>query len=140
MTFQDAVKVTRELGKRYLWIDSLCIIQDSEEDWKKESRKMENVFENAYCTIAAASAKDSNEGFLDWPPAQAQYVKIYSSLYGPVYICTTLDDFRRDVENGPLNQRAWVLQERALSRRTIHFTTGQTYWECGYRVSCGTLS
>ena len=62
-TFQDTVTVTRGLGERFLWIDSLCIIQEDEDDWKIES-KMETVFGSVYCTIAAGSAKDSTEGFL----------------------------------------------------------------------------
>ena len=62
-TFQDIVTVTRGLGERFLWIDSLCIIQEDEDDWKIES-KMETVFSSVYCTIAAGSAKDSTEGFL----------------------------------------------------------------------------
>lgn len=66
-TFQDAVKVTRELGVLYLWIDSLCIIQygDGGEDWKRESGRMENVFSYAYCTIAATATVDANSGFLE---------------------------------------------------------------------------
>ena len=63
-TFQDAVDVTRKLGIRYLWIDSLCIVQDDDKDWEMESRRMEAVFANTFCTIAATSAKDSWDGFL----------------------------------------------------------------------------
>jgi hypothetical protein len=71
-TFQDAIDVTRQLGKRYLWIDSLCIVQsvdgEETEDWKVESKRMEIVFSSAYCTLAASSAKGSHEGFLKpWP-------------------------------------------------------------------------
>ncbi|KAH8768430.1 hypothetical protein F5883DRAFT_604133 [Diaporthe sp. PMI_573] len=102
-TFQDAIRVTREIGKRYLWIDSLCIIQGDDGDWATEATKMETVFKNAY---------------------------LPNSSHGKVYVCTFIDDFPGDVEEGVLNKRAWVLQERALSRRTIHFTTRQTYFEC----------
>src|SRR5436190_9880944 len=62
--FQDAVTVTRKLGFRYLWIDSLCIIQDSESDWLQESAHMGAVYANASCTIAASSAVSSRTGFL----------------------------------------------------------------------------
>ena len=73
-TFQDAVRVTRRLGIRYLWIDSLCIIQQPDgsppnplepaatEDWNKEAPLMADVYGSTYCTIAAADAKDSTEG------------------------------------------------------------------------------
>jgi hypothetical protein len=57
-----------------------------------------------------------------------------------VYVCDAIDDFNRDVENGQLNRRGWVLQERALARRTIYFADRQTYWECGQGVRCETLT
>jgi hypothetical protein len=141
-TFQDAIRVTRELGQRYLWIDSLCIIQGDREDWETESKKMEAVFQNAYYTIAATSAEDSTKGFLHPPEKkESQYVIVPESSRGKVYICTSIDDdFNGDVMKGVLNTRAWVLQERALSRRTIHFTKRQTYWECGGGVRCETLT
>ncbi|KAF2178434.1 HET-domain-containing protein [Zopfia rhizophila CBS 207.26] len=63
-TFQEAVRVTRELDIQYLWIDSLCIIQWNQEDWEHEAKLMEGVFASAYCTIAATSADDSEAGFL----------------------------------------------------------------------------
>ena len=142
-TFQHAVTVTRELGVRFLWIDSLCIIQshkdcpkkcDSGNDWDTESTKMETVFSSAYCTIAASSARNSAEGFLN----QRQCIKVPNASDTPLYVCNT-NDFRRDVEEGILSQRGWVLQERALSRRTIHFTENQTYWECNRGVHCESL-
>ncbi|KAK2468232.1 hypothetical protein H9L39_19878 [Fusarium oxysporum f. sp. albedinis] len=140
-TFQDAIRVTREIGKRYLWIDSLCIIQGDDGDWATEAKKMETVFRNAYCTIAATSAEDSTKGFLSRPEeSNLQYVTVPNSSHGKVYVCTSIDDFPGDVEEGVLNKRAWVLQERALSRRTIHFTKRQTYWECGGGVRCETLT
>ncbi|KAH7393716.1 heterokaryon incompatibility protein-domain-containing protein [Cadophora sp. MPI-SDFR-AT-0126] len=141
-TFQDAIIVTRELGLRYLWIDSLCIIQGKDGDFKTEAKKMEAVFKNAYCTIAATSAEDSTKGFLNRPLKEedSQYVIVPNSSHGKVYICTSINDFPGDVEEGPLNMRAWVLQERALSRRTIHFTKRQTYWECGGGARCETLT
>lgn len=144
-TYRDAVIVTRKLGKRYLWIDALCIIQhgDESEDWKKEARKMEAVFRNAYCTIAATSAKDPTEGFLARPPAQdpdLQFIRVHSATHGRIYVSATTDNFREDVENGVLSQRAWTMQERALARRTIHFTANQAYFECGDGVRCETLT
>jgi hypothetical protein len=139
-SFQDAITVTRELGKQYLWIDAFCIIQEDKEDWKEESKKMEVVFSMAYCTIAASSAKDSNAGFLK-PQRQRHYVKMATaSSDTPLYVCEAIDDFHGDVEESGLSQRAWVLQERVLSRRTIYFTATQIYWECGIGVQCETLT
>jgi len=93
---------------------------------------MEGVYASAYCTIAATSAVDSNAGFLKRnATANSEYVHAQDALGCQFYVCTDLDDFDNDVEKAQLNKRAWVLQERVLSRRTIHFSANQTYWECG---------
>lgn len=132
-TFQDAITVARKLDVQYLWIDSLCIIQGNSEDWEKESRKMEGIFSSAYCTIAATSAKNSDEGFLPFPKKKA--VRIGEIFRSSVYACIAEKSFKQAVdESGLLNTRGWVLQERALSRRTIHFTGSQIFWECGSMI------
>jgi hypothetical protein len=61
--FQDAIAMTRELGVRYIWIDSLCIIQNSPEDWATESSKLPDIYYNAYVTIAASDASNGTQGF-----------------------------------------------------------------------------
>ena len=134
-TFQDAIRVTRELGKKYLWIDSLCIIQGDYNDWETEAERMQHVFASAYCTLAASSATGWDKGFLK------QRSGHHSILVGharsrQIFVSDNVDNFENDVEKAPLNQRGWVVQERALSRRIIHFTGKRTYWECGEGVRC----
>ncbi|KAF2972794.1 hypothetical protein GQX73_g804 [Xylaria multiplex] len=136
--FQDTVRTTRALGIRYLWIDSLCIIQDDENDWLIEATKMEDVYSCAYVTIAASSTTSPFDGFLLERPKRA-YATVMTPN-GPLYLAEAIDDFAGDVEGGILNTRGWVLQERALSRRIIHFTSTQIYWECGNGVHCETLA
>ncbi|CAH0037179.1 unnamed protein product, partial [Clonostachys rhizophaga] len=137
--FRDAITVTRQLNKRYLWIDSLCIIQDDPSDWEREAKKMETVYTMAYCTLAASSAQDSTVGFLEPRPSR-RYFAINRTGEMPYYVCEPIDNFNRDVESSALNSRGWVFQERCLSKRTIHFTNTQTYWECGIGVHCETLT
>jgi hypothetical protein len=134
-TFQDAVRVAQNLGIQYLWVDSLCIIQGNQKDWKSEAKGMQDVYAGAYCTIAATSAVDSNGGFLE-RTVRSEYLHIQDPLGRQSYVCTQVDDFDNDVENALLNKRAWVLQERVLSRRTIHFSANQVYFECGAGVYC----
>lgn len=138
-TFQDAIHVTRALGFQYLWIDSLCIVQDDAEDWAAESRRMEHVFSSAYVTIAASCASGTGDGFLQ-SRMPRKFVPVTRPNGVQYAFCETIDNFDLDVEKGELNKRGWVLQERALSRRTIFFTKTQTYWECGGAVRCETLT
>jgi hypothetical protein len=130
-TFQDAVQVTRLLGKQYLWIDALCIIQGPDGDWNSEARSMEDVFASAYCTIAASSARGWGDGFLK-PNLDSPGIGMRGSPSTPPCTC----DFNNDVDEGALMKRAWVLQERVLSRRILHFVGTHTYWECGNGVRC----
>ena len=147
-TFRDAVQVTRELGIQYLWIDSLCIIQWNQKDWEHEAARMEGVFASAYCTIAASSAVDSEAGFLKRNVSN-ECVLAQDASGRRFYICADtddsnnyidIDDFDGRVGEAPLNKRAWVMQERVLSRRIIHFSDEQIYWECGEGVYCETLT
>jgi Heterokaryon incompatibility protein (HET) len=58
--YQDAVTACRKLGTRYIWIDSLCIIQDQEQDWIHEASTMGRVYSNSLCNIEAAHAADGD--------------------------------------------------------------------------------
>lgn len=138
-TFGDAIITTRALGLRYLWIDSICIDQGENGDFADEAKHMEAVFRYAYCVIAASCATGHSSGFLR-PRRERKFVKLVGPNSEPFYICENADDFEDHVLKGVLNKRGWVLQEHALARRTVFFTEYQTYWECGQRVRCETLS
>jgi hypothetical protein len=136
-TFQDAVLVTRSLGIKYLWIDSLCIIQDDVEDWQTESGKMADVYSDAYLVIGANRSFDCNGGFLDPQNrtlSESRKIAIIENLDR-----TTSDVYARHNHTGmggrhgnycnisedasvPLAKRAWCLQEQLLSPRVVHFT------------------
>ncbi|KAI1277694.1 hypothetical protein F5Y07DRAFT_398247 [Xylaria sp. FL0933] len=138
-TFRDAVLTTRALNIRYLWIDSLCIIQGEDGDFNEEAKRMEDVFSCAYCVLAASRATGQHDGFLQ-PIRQREYIAFSGEGGNPFYVCENIDDFSGDVLEGSLNTRGWVLQERALARRTIFFTERQTYFECGKGVRCQSLT
>lgn len=130
-TFLDAVEVTRSLRIKYLWIDSLCIVQDDEDDWNTESDKMGELYFNSFVTIAATRADNSMHGFLG-PRNETPIVRIGETSGDHFYVTIPRGYWTRieSIEHAPLNRRAWVLQERALSPRIVHFTEAQIYWEC----------
>ncbi|OBT63537.1 hypothetical protein VE03_07019 [Pseudogymnoascus sp. 23342-1-I1] len=141
-TFKDAVTVTRDLGRRYLWIDSMCIIQGKGGDFNQEANRMEDVYSGAYCVLAASRATGHFSGFLQ-PHKERDYVVLSNeaeSNKSSYYVCRAIDNFKEHVLEGALNRRGWVLQEHALARRTIFFTEHQTYWECGNGVRCETMT
>jgi hypothetical protein len=139
-TFQDAVTVTRKLGFSLLWIDSLCIIQDSPEDWARESAIMGDVYRNSVLTISALSARDGSEGcFVRRNPLCYRPCRIGEDGEATVYIhggglrtreWGDLSAGGVAVEVGTLHTRAWVFQERVLSPRTLHFGRRSIAWQC----------
>lgn len=129
-TFQDAIITTARLGFSYIWIDSLCIIQDSREDWERESLAMTDVYRNAQCTIAAAGARDGNGGcFVTRNPLVYIPCKIYEGD-GNCIVAEWSDLSCKSLTDAPLDSRGWVLQEKVLSRRTLNFGSQMLSWEC----------
>jgi hypothetical protein len=126
-TFQDAVTITRTLGIQYLWIDSLCIIQDLEEDWVSESGNMKDYYRNGYLTISALYSPNSHHGILK-PRQDISSVQLSPTTN--LYLRPRLPDHQEVFRNAPLNNRAWALQERLLSTRILHYTDTEMFWEC----------
>jgi hypothetical protein len=134
-TFADAIEITRSLGLEHIWIDALCIVQDDERDWERECTRMADVYRHGYCNVAALEAEDSHGGcFSAWDP----------TLYSPVVVESrwrnqssalwvhrpTLVPPEDEIDEAPVHQRAWVLQERLMSRRVLHFGRNRIIWEC----------
>jgi len=129
--YRDAVIITRQLNIKYLWIDSLCIIQDSNDDWSKESASMGEVYRFAFLTISALDSQDCHQGILiQRAPSDTQPMK-EDGTFIPL---NTLQRRRQDViMKSALCQRAWVLQERLLSPRILYYSAAEMLWEC---LSC----
>jgi len=134
VTFQQAIYITRFLDIPYLWIDSLCIVQNSATDWEVESAAMAKVYGHGLVNIAAASSADSSSGlFFDRDPAIVQPFTVYTPGSGTLAEgWYTWEDNNRWCRIGeePLHQRGWVLQERLLSSRTVHFAKSEIIWHC----------
>ena len=129
--FRDAIIVSRILGIRYIWIDSLCIIQDSAEDWLRESANMGDIYKYSLITIAATNAVDSAAGFLRKRPSEVHCnLRAEDNREMSVYIRPRIEWYCFADIVGPLTHRAWVLQERLLTARTLHFGGQQMMWQC----------
>lgn len=152
-TFRQAIDFARRLSPsiRYIWIDSLCIILDDKDDWDRESVQMYSVYRNSYCNISATAASDSTNGmhFSRDPhhlweddinlntegisrPLDGKIPKRHLGLEPLIRRCKIQDAsfWDRQVEYAPVNRRAWVLQERILAPRVLHFCKDQIAWEC----------
>jgi hypothetical protein len=136
-TFQDAITVTRNLGLQYLWIDSLCIIQDSTEDWQIQSALMADIYQNAAITIAGSASSGPRHGlFRTADPAHIdQPFSVTENLDGIDRIRTRVP-LSHDAFELPLLHRGWVFQERLLSPRFVHFGQNELIWECMERLTC----
>ena len=140
-TFRDAVLVAQRLCIRYLWVDSLCILQDSVEDWRREAGLMADVYRNTLCNIAATASSDSEGGcFVDRCPHLIQSCIVDVEGLGLPKRCVLYDYdlWKTAVSDAPLNQRAWAMQERLLAPRILHFGKEQLLWECHELDACET--
>ncbi|RDW77773.1 hypothetical protein BP6252_05826 [Coleophoma cylindrospora] len=141
-TFQHAAVMTRALGYRYIWIDSLCIIQDSPGDWDHEAAFMGDVYSQADCVLAATGSWDGDGGlFKTRDPVLVAPVELEADWSSDqrTYSCIEDDFWETGVANAPLNQRGWVVQERMLAPRTLHFGDSQIFWECRDHQTCEVL-
>ncbi|RHZ67151.1 HET domain-containing protein [Aspergillus thermomutatus] len=135
-TFIDAVAVVRSLGIQYIWIDSLCIMQDSEEDWHRNAAVMWKVYASSFLTLAATASRNSTEGLFRTRPAATLSPGIvevpegHPQLAPGRYSCYDDEEWLAAIDHAPLNKRAWVFQERLLSPRIVHFAENQLYFEC----------
>lgn len=133
--YQDAIYVTRCLGIRYLWIDSLCIIQqgDDSADCQHEIMLMDKVYAYSFCNISAADAFNELHSMFctrDPKTLYPQTVRLAADGHvGPYLLCDSTV-WKIEVSDALLNKRAWVLQERLLAPRVLHFGRSQLVWEC----------
>ncbi|KAI2616778.1 HET-domain-containing protein [Hypoxylon sp. NC1633] len=135
-TFVDAIEIARYLQVPYVWIDSLCIIQDSREDWEAEAAQMADIYSNAYVTLAASASSDGTQGCCiprGEPEAYWPYVDIpiIGSRHRERYRAFSWSNLGfQALDHDPLQTRGWTLQERELSPRIAHFSRGTVIWEC----------
>ena len=131
-TIRDAIIITRKLEIRYLWVDALCIIQDSHDDWAYESARMRDVYKEALVTIAAADSPTASHGIFHQRPSPERTCQIPWGGSSEQYVFMRPGTHLWDetMRSSPLNTRGWTLQESLLAPRTISYGPQQMFWEC----------
>jgi hypothetical protein len=134
LTLLDAINFTREIGIRYLWVDSLCIVQDDEEDKKKMIPLMNEVYNNAALTIIAAAGKDANAGLKGMRRRKGCPIKpttIVDSADGSILkLAICLPSLSELVRKSNWNKRGWTYQEQCLSQHCLYFTDEEVFFSC----------
>ena len=154
-TFQDALVVARELNVPYIWIDCLCIIQNSAADWDEQSREMGKIYTHSICNISPTGVANNSASFLE----QIGRVLPLPTRVRPAWLTRNIADqhespYGRPLETQddwcvvdrfswwaqvtkkPLMKRGWVFQERLLTQRVLHFGADQLLWECATHDAC----
>jgi Heterokaryon incompatibility protein (HET) len=154
-TFVEAFQAAKRLGIEYLWIDSLCIIQegDARQDWLKQVHEMHKVYANCVLNIAAAHSSDAYGGcfserlhptkYLQQPQRYLPQIEGNSPSGLAIEQERSFFDFPEEtpkpLHEFKLNSRGWVYQERLMSPRTVHYDSQDVYWECYEKVASGYL-
>lgn len=154
-SFQETFLVAQRMGVQYVWIDSLCIIQSGDEgaDWRRESSTMADVYSNGVCNISADWATEECGLFFDrdldiFKPLKleirfdSEELKVWTTEMHlevraeDLFVSFEPDMWEDQVAKAPLNKRGWVVQERLLAPRVLHFTPREVLWECRETQSC----
>lgn len=129
--FRDAIEITRALHIRYLWIDTLCIIQDDDSEWEQESSNMGLIYANVICKLSATAAPNSGYGcFTSKDPFAGNCVLRRSGNTSPVVRSRFRDERCLDEFFDKMIDPGWIFQERVLAKRVLRFVDGLVLFEC----------
>ncbi|KAM0558288.1 hypothetical protein ACHAPJ_004982 [Fusarium lateritium] len=163
-TFQDSIIISRELGIKYVWIDSLCIVQNDKKDWEIEAAKMASIYNGAELVLAATGSADGAGGCLfprepfvtvsgTFPDGQPFEVHGRKVAKHAVFGWNTEPSVAKgssnpiagtrvaEIQDHPLMTRAWCFQERLLATRILHYTRSEMVFDClsSMECECGAL-
>ncbi|KAI0428585.1 heterokaryon incompatibility protein [Xylaria sp. FL1042] len=125
---KDAIELVRRLGFKYLWIDRLCIVQDSARSWKLNAYNMDLIYGNGVLTICAADG-DASAGLRAMRPENHNLKQPRRTVMRGLDLMVTRPP-EIHIRQSAWNERAWTFQERLLSRRCLIFTNGRVYFQC----------
>jgi hypothetical protein len=135
-TIRDTINFVKDLGERYLWVDSICIIQGSDRSWALNSRVMDQVYGNAYLTICAADGDNAGAGLRILNPEhtliQEHMLNQNITQYNRDIRLMSTQPAENYIRKSAWNTRGWTFQERLLSPRNLIFIAGRMYFQCRY--------
>jgi len=129
-TVEDAMVVVESLGKRYLWVDALCIDQDNAKSKELQIAIMDRIYSSAWATIINLSGASADAGLprVGGDASRVRQMRV-ETPHGEAFL-STLPALLAYAKQSPWTTRAWVFQEAVLSRRRLFFTHSQVYYEC----------
>jgi hypothetical protein len=141
-TLADAISVCKQFSINYIWIDNLCILQDSPHDFEHEADSMDKIYGNAMCNISATAARDGHQDlFTERPIRSLEVCEVmiqWRNRPRERYVILDRLIWTDGVARAPANRRGWIVQERLLARRVLHFGSRQLFWECRNLEACET--
>ncbi|WPB07049.1 uncharacterized protein RHO25_011709 [Cercospora beticola] len=130
--FKEAIALIRRLGFEHIWIDSLCIIQDSQDDWLQQASLMQRIYSRGVLNLAPLGELSNSDDVRPSKNTEVMGCILRVSdddAASESLICWKPDNFDQTLRESVLYSRGWTFQERLLSTRTVHFGH-QQYWEC----------
>lgn len=146
---RETIAIVRQLGIRYLWIDSLCIIQDSKDDWRREAADMASIYQRSCLVISASKSSAACDGLFSTVPPDCfdshklvvdvgdgqQYSEVSARLRF-THISRPIPAAKENLSPLPVFTRGWTFQERFLAPRILHFNAEELAWECLEESAC----
>lgn len=134
-TIADTIKLCQSIGRRYLWVDSLCIVQDDQDEKKRLIHGMDRVYENAILTVVALSGNNAAAGLAGIRPRNSSRgnhgrQNLFHRALGTRSIAVGLVSLREQIQHSHWNTRGWTYQEQLLSPRKLYFSCDEVFYEC----------
>ncbi|KAI4212476.1 MAG: hypothetical protein LQ351_004728 [Letrouitia transgressa] len=128
-TISDAIQLVKDIGQRYLWVDSLCIVQDDNNDKQQQLPIMDSIFSDAELVVVVAAGSDANSGIPGIQRYQRGISQRIEIINGTQFI-TTQPPIQQALKKSVWSSRGWTFQEAILARRALVFTENLVYWNC----------
>jgi hypothetical protein len=127
-TIRDAIQVCKRMGEEYLWVDSLCIIQDEgDPDLHANLARMGRIYSEALFTIVAADAPGADAGMKGVTTDRVVSDQVIDTVKGEVQLFLPIG---MQQSFDPWESRAWTFQEKLLSKRMLIIASGYAIWRC----------